>query len=384
MRTRAALLTAAVLVGAGLTATTQAAVPTGRYVVTVRDAASVDRVAGLTRALGGTIGFTYRDAIQGFSVTLPVPALSALRVLPGVTAVQADQVSRIAAAQPNPPYGLDRVDQRSLPLNHTFRYGGDGRYVTAYVVDTGIRRDVSDFQGRAVTGYDAVTAGGRADDCHGHGTHVSGTLGGATYGVAKRVRLVAVRVLGCDGSGETSQIVAGLDWIVRHHAAGQPAVANMSIEGPLDEAIDAAINRVIGDGVTMVVAAGNEGGLVTDLLGWDDSCTVSPAHVMNAITVAATDPDDSRASYSNRGTCVDLFAPGTDIVSDGIDGFADTEVMSGTSMASPHVAGAAALYLARNPRATPAQVTSAILSAATRGVVTGNGNAPNVLLFQAW
>jgi subtilisin family serine protease len=384
MRTRAALLTAAVLVGAGLTATTQAAVPTGRYVVTVRDAASVDRVSGLTKALGGTIGYTYRDALQGFSVTLPVPALTALRALPGVTAVQTDQVLHVAAAQPNPPYGLDRIDQRSLPLNSSYRYGGDARAVTAYVVDTGIRRDVSDFQGRAVTGFDAVSAGGRADDCHGHGTHVAGILGGATYGVAKRVRLVAVRVLDCDGTGTTSQIVAGLDWVARHHRAGVPAVANMSIEGSIDEAIDAAVNRVIGDGVTMVVAAGNGGGLVTDLLGWDDSCTFSPAHVSNAITVAATDADDSRASYSNRGTCVDLFAPGTDIVSDGTDGFADTAVMSGTSMASPHVAGAAALYLARNPRATPAQVTSAILGAGTRGVVTGSGNSPNVLLFQAW
>jgi len=383
VRTRAALVAAALAVGTGLVTTTDAAAPRAGYIVTVRDSASVERVQGLAKALGGSVGFTYSHALRGFSVTLPVTALGALRALPGVASVAPDQEIRVAASQPNPPsYGLDRIDQRTPSLNRSYRYGGDARNVTAYVIDSGIRLAEPDFRGRMQRGYDAITAGGRAEDCHGHGTHVAGTLGGSVFGVAKRVRLVPVRVLDCDGSAAVSFLVAGLDWVVAHHPAGRPAVANISIEAAQNEAVDAAVNRVVSDGVTVVVAAANGGGLLTDLLGWDDSCTFSPARVPSAITVAATDADDSRAMYSNRGTCVDIWAPGTDIVSDGLDGMPAT--MSGTSMATPHVAGAAALYLHRYPSAGPSQVTSAILGAATRGSVQNPGSSPNMMLFQAW
>jgi subtilisin family serine protease len=384
VRPRALLAGAALAAGAALVAPAHASVPTASYVVTLAPSASTPAVLTLTRALGGRIGFVYSHALHGFSVTLPVPALAALRLLPGVAAVQPDRVVHALGSQPNPPsYGLDRIDQRALPLNHSYRYTATGAGVTAYVIDTGISYGNLDLGGRAVKGFDAVTPGGGAVDCNGHGTHVSGTIGGTTYGVAKKVKLVGVRVLDCGGSGTTAQVVAGIDWVTAHHSG--PSVANMSLGGGADSAIDAAVNKSIASGVTYAVAAGNDGSLLTDLLGWSDACSGSPSRVPAAITVAATDSTDARADYSDIGPCVDIWAPGTDITSDWMGSPTATNTISGTSMATPHVVGTAALYLSGHPTATPSQVSAALMGNATNGVVQNAGsNTVNRLLFEAW
>jgi subtilisin family serine protease len=386
VRSRALLAAAALSVGVVLVAPADAAAPRAGYVVTLAPGAATAPVLSLTRALGGEVGFVYRHALQGFSVTLPVPALTALRALPGVAAVQPDQVVRALGTQVNPPsYGLDRVDQRALPLSKSYTYTATGAGVTAYVIDTGLTYNHLEFGGRAVPGFDAITAGGGAVDCYGHGTHVAGTIGGALYGIAKGVRLVGVRVLDCNGSGTTSQVVAGIDWVAGNHAAGAPAVANLSLGGGTDTAIDTAVKRLVADGVTVAVAAGNSGGLIGDLLGTSNACNGSPSRVPEALTVAATDSTDAKASYSNSGSCVDLFAPGSNIVSASYTSPAASETMSGTSMAAPHVAGTAALYLQGNKTASPATVASAVLGNATTGVVKSPGSGtPNRLLFQRW
>ncbi len=381
-RTRLVPAVAALAVAGALAFPAEATVvQTSSYIVTTKGAPTT--VATLAKALGGRIGFTYTHALQGFSVTLPTAALPALRLLPGVASVQADRIVRASTTQASPPsYGLDRIDQRALPLSSSYSYSQAGAGVTAYVIDTGILYGHTDFGGRAVPGFDAVTTGGGAVDCNGHGTHVSGTIGGATYGVAKGVKLVGVRVLGCDGSGSTSGVVAGIDWVTGNHQAGAPAVANMSLGGGADAALDAAVNRAISDGVTFGVAAGNDGGSLTDLLGQSNACNYSPARVPAALTVAATDATDSRASYSNRGTCVDLWAPGTGIKSDWYSSTTATNTISGTSMATPHVVGVAALYLSGHPTASPAAVATALTSNATAGVVKNAGSGtPNRLLF---
>lgn len=386
VRVRAVLGAGALALGVALVAPADAAVPTSTYVVTLAPGAASAPVLALTRALGGQVGFVYSHALNGFSVTLPVPALPALQALPGVVAVQPDQVVRAVTTQVNPPsYGLDRIDQRALPLSKSYSYTATGAGVTAYVIDTGILYNHVDFGGRAVPGFDAVTKGGGAVDCYGHGTHVAGTVGGSTYGVAKGVRLVGVRVLDCGGSGTTAKVVAGIDWVAGNHAAGTPAVANVSLGGGTDAAIDTATANLINDGVTVVVAAGNNGGLLGDLLGSSNACNASPARVPAALTTAATDATDAKASYSSYGRCVDLFAPGTNIVSAYYSAANASTTMSGTSMAAPHVAGVAALYLAGSPSASPAAVASAILGAATAGVVKSPGSGtPNRLLFQRW
>ena len=244
----------------------------------------------------------------------------------------------------------------------------------AYIIDTGIRSTHSDFGGRATSGYDAID-GGSADDCNGHGTHVAGTVGGTTYGVAKGVSLVAVRVLDCGGSGTTSGVIAGVNWVTSNHGAGQPAVANMSLGGGASSALDTAVSNSIADGVTYALAAGNSNA---------NACNSSPARTPNAITVGATTSSDARASFSNYGTCVDIFAPGSSITSAWYTSNTATNTISGTSMASPHVAGAAAVYLEANPSATPAQVASALIAAATTGKVTSPGTgSPNRLLYIA-
>ena len=375
------LATAAV--ATALIAPSQAATPlTATYVVQVAPTALGSAVATLTRPLGGRVGFVYSHAFHGFSVTLPTAAAPALRVLPGVVAVYPNRVLHADGVQVNPPsYGLDRIDQRALPLSTTYGSTATGSGVTAYVIDTGIRYSHRDFGGRATPGFDAVTAGGGAVDCNGHGTHVSGTIGGAAYGVAKAVRLVGVRVLDCSGSGTTAQVVAGIDWVAGHHAAGVPAVANMSLGGGADAAIDAAVNKAIADGITFGVAAGNDGGFLTDLLGSSNACNGSPSRVPAALTVAATDRSDARATYSNRGSCVDLWAPGTDIVSDWFSSDTATQTLSGTSMATPHVVGVAALLLSRGYQ-SPAAVANALVSVSTKNVVTNAGSGtPNRLLF---
>ncbi len=355
--------------------------PSTSYIVTL-DSGTPRVVAGLAEALGGTVGHVYENALQGFSVDLPALLLPTLRTLPGVASVEQDAVVAVTATQaPTPSYGLDRIDQRALPLSGSFTTTATGAGVKAYIVDTGIALDHTDFGGRAVSGFDAVD-GGSADDCNGHGTHVAGTTGGTRYGVAKDVSLVAVKVLDCAGSGATSGVLAGVDWVAGDHQAGQPAVANMSLGGGASTALDAAVKGAIADGVSFSVAAGNSGGGVGGLLGTDNACTGSPSRVPEALTVGATDASDAKASYSSRGSCLDLFAPGSDITSSWFTSPTATKTISGTSMAAPHVAGVAALYLSTSPRATPAQVSQRLVSTATPGVVKRPGaGSPNRLLF---
>jgi subtilisin family serine protease len=334
----------------------------------VRDAPGTARQ--LAGAHGGAIHFTYQHAVKGFAATLPPAAVEALRNNPNVASIRPDEVVSAFDVQANPTWGLDRIDQRDLPLSGSYTYNTNGAGVTAYVIDTGIESSHPQFGGRASVGFDAW--GGSGQDCNGHGTHVAGTVGSATYGVAKGVTLVGVRVLDCNGDGTVGSVVAGVDWVTSHHQAGQPAVANMSLGGGANADIDAAVNGSIADGVAYVVAAGNE---------TQSACNVSPARVSNALTVASTTSSDSRStSFSNYGTCVDLFAPGSSITSTWLNG--GTNTISGTSMASPHVAGAVARYLQANGSASPATVHAAIISAATTGKVTNAGTgSPNRLLY---
>jgi len=358
---------------------------TGSYIVVFKDSAIGDR-AGTTRAMttlptkardlakryGGTVERVYGAAVNGFAAKMSASEARRLAANSAVAYVEQDQVVSIDATQSNPPsWGLDRIDQRNLPLNRAFTYPNTASNVRAYIIDTGIRLTHNDFGGRAVTGYDAVTSGGNANDCNGHGTHVAGTVGGATYGVAKAVRLYAVRVLNCSGSGTTAGVIAGVNW-VRSNAV-RPAVANMSLGGGASTTLDNAVANAIAAGITFAVAAGNSNA---------NACNYSPARTAAAITVGATTNTDARASYSNYGSCLDLFAPGTSITSAWYSSNTATNTISGTSMASPHVAGAAALVLSANPSWSPTQVRDYLVNNATTGVVTSPGSgSPNRLLY---
>jgi subtilisin family serine protease len=274
--------------------------------------------------------------------------------------------------QSNPPWGLDRIDQRNRPLSGTYSYTSTGAGVNAYIIDTGIRRSHTQFGGRAFTGFDAVTSGGSANDCNGHGTHVAGTVGGSTYGVAKSVRLYAVRVLSCSGSGSTSGVIAGVNWVTSNHV--KPAVANMSLGGGISTALDTAVRNSIAAGVTYAIAAGNSN---------TNASNSSPARVGEAITVGSSTSTDARSSFSNYGSVVDVFAPGSSILSAWYTSNTATRTLSGTSMAAPHVAGVAARILQGSPGSSPAAVQSTIVSTATTGRLTGlpTGTA-NRLLFR--
>jgi subtilisin family serine protease len=321
----------------------------------------------------------YNKVFNGYSAILSPSALEKVKKNPKVDYVERDQVMRINTQVLNPTWGLDRIDQVSLPLSTTYSYVSAGTGVDAYIIDTGILVNHSDFGSRAVGGFSSIGTSTNWIDQNGHGTHVAGTVGGNMYGVAKDIKLIAVRVLDAAGSGTTSGVIAGINWAISHHTT-RPAVANMSLGGGASSALDLAVNNAIKDGIVMCVAAGNNSA---------DAGRYSPARVTAAITVGATGAYptlginyDAMASYSNYGSVVDIFAPGTSIQSDWITSTGATALLSGTSMATPHVTGVAALYLAQNPLALPAQVQTYLKSSATKNKISGlKGTTTNSLLF---
>jgi subtilisin family serine protease len=323
----------------------------------------------LTTAHGGTIRFVYRTALKGFAVTnLSESAAAALERNPRVLRVEPDAVVSVGGTQsPVPSWGLDRIDALS-GLNNSYTYPSTGAGATAYIIDTGINASSSDFGNRLVLGPDYVD-GGTPDDCHGHGTHVAGTVGGTVYGVAKEVRVVAIRALDCAGNGSYANIIAGVDWVALNH--DPVSVLNLSLSGPVSASLNQALATAVASNVVVVAAAGNKS---------SDACNYSPGAEPSAITVGATDIADNWAGYANFGPCVDVSAPGTSITSDWIGGPTAVNTITGTSMAAPHVAGAAALYRAANPTFNPAQVTTALIGGATVAISGLPAGTPNRLL----
>jgi subtilisin family serine protease len=330
-----------------------------------------------SRRFGADVFHVYSSALKGYAATMAPGQLGALRADDRVASIELDGEVTASTTQTGATWGLDRIDQRSLPLSGTFSYTSTGAGVKAYVIDTGIRTSHNEFGGRAIDGRDTVDGSLPAADCNGHGTHVAGTIGGSTYGVAKGVTLVAVRVLNCNGSGTTSGVIAGIDWVTADHQAGQPAVANMSLGGSASSALDTALRNSIADGVSYAVAAGN-GNIVGKA---QDACKSSPARVSEAMTIGATSSNDQKASWSNYGDCVDWFAPGVSITSSWSTSNTATNTISGTSMATPHTTGVAALYLQGNSSASPAGVRDALYEMTTKGIVTSSKTVNNHLLF---
>ncbi|MEP7795259.1 S8 family serine peptidase, partial [Sanguibacter sp. 25GB23B1] len=346
--------------------------PEAQYIVLYTDGTDVDAEADELRADGTVVEQTFTEAPAAV-VTLTATEADTLATTAGVEAVEPDSVISALATQPNAPWGLDRIDQRTLPLSRTFSPPSAATGVTVYVLDTGVTSANVEFGGRVTAGWTAIADGRGTQDCNGHGSHIAGTIAGSTYGVAKGATIVPVRVLGCDGKGTLSDLLAGIDWITAQHGPGAPAVANLSLGGVTSPTLDTSLQRMIEDGVTAVVAAGNDS---------VDACSVSPARVPQAITVAASDSADRQAYFTNIGACVDLYAPGVLIPSAGHLSATATATKSGTSTAAPHASGAAALLLAENPAMTPAQVAATLVGRATPGVVVGaTGGTPNRMLY---
>lgn len=338
---------------------------------------SKDFAQNIAKQHAGKVLQSYDTVLKGFAIYLPdtagVAFIEAMKKNPHVLSVESDTIVNIdATTQSNPDWGLDRIDQKALPLNSTYSYLQTGSGTTAYIVDTGILSSHQEFSGRVLSGYTAISDGNGTTDCNGHGTHVAGTVGGTTYGVAKNVNLVPIRILGCDGSGASSNVIAGLDWILKN--GKKPAVVNMSLGGATSSSLDSAVENLYNNGYVMVVAAGNSN---------TDACTSSPARVSKAITVAATDNTDTRASYSNYGSCVDIFAPGSQINSSWIGSNTATKILNGTSMATPHVAGVVAEMLQSTPTASPQTISTNLLNQASSNVVKNPSGSPNRLLYKS-
>lgn len=350
-----------------------------QYIVILnKDVGSSNEFAqGIAKQHGGKVLQTYDAVLKGFAIYLPDVAgtafVEAMKKNPKVVSVENDTIIKVdATTQSNPDWGLDRIDQKNLPLDSAYSYLQTGSGTTAYIVDTGILSTHQQFSGRVLSGYTAISDGNGTSDCHGHGTHVAGTVGGSTYGVAKNVSLVPIRILGCDGSGASSNVIAGLDWILKN--GKKPAVVNMSLGGEANASLDSAVENLFNNGYVMVVAAGNSN---------TDACSSSPARVSKAITVAATDSTDTRASYSNYGSCVDIFAPGSQINSSWIGSNTATKVLNGTSMATPHVVGVVAEMLQSTPTATPQTISNNLLNQASNNVVKNPSGSPNRLLYKS-
>jgi serine protease len=354
----------------------------GQYIVVLKDdvaalAHEQSRRPGIAsvatemaRSHRATMLRSFNRVLRGFVVRADDAALARLLADPRVDYVEEDGVVQASATQSNATWGLDRTDQRDLPLSGSYTYDTTASTVHAYIIDTGVLASHNDFGGRVSGGYTAINDGRGTNDCNGHGTHVAGTVGGATWGIAKAVRLHPIRVLDCNGSGTNSGVIAGVDWVTSNHV--KPAVANMSLGGGASSALDTAVNNSINAGVTYAVAAGNDN---------SDACNYSPARVGNALTAASSTSSDARSSFSNWGSCIDLFAPGSSITSAWYTSNTATNTISGTSMASPHIAGVAALYLAGNPGASPSQVNSAVINAATTNRISDVKGSPNRLLY---